>query len=60
MDVQVVCKVTNPKVLLGGETKRFTNQVTLQTTDGQDINTATSPADITAQKIDKSMLQPIR
>lgn len=55
MDVQVVCKVTDPKVLLGGETKRFTNQVTLQTTDGQDINTATSPADITAQKIDKSM-----
>ena len=55
VDVQVVCKVTDPKVLLGGETKRFTNQVTLQTTDGQDINTATSPADITAQKIDKSM-----
>ena len=55
VDVQVVCKVTDPKVLLGGETKRFTNQVTLQTTDGQDINTATSPADITAQKIEKSM-----
>lgn len=55
VDVQVVCKVTDPEVLLGGETKRFTNQVTLQTADGQDINTATSPADITAQKIDKSM-----
>lgn len=55
VDVQVVCKVTDSKVLLGGETKKFTNQVTLQTTDGQDINTATSPADITAQKIDKSM-----
>ena len=55
VDVQVVCKVTDPKVLLGGETKKFTNQVTLQTADGQDINTATSPADITAQKIDKSM-----
>ena len=55
VDVQVVCKVTDPEVLLRGETKRFTNQVTLQTTDGQNINTATSPADITAQKIDKSM-----
>ena len=55
VDVQVVCKVTDPKVLLGGETKKFTNQVTLQTADGQDINTAPSPADITAQKIDKSM-----
>lgn len=55
VDVQVVCKVTDSKVLLGGETKKFTNQVTLQTADGQDINTATSPADITAQKIDKSM-----
>lgn len=55
VDVQVVCKVTDSKVLLGGETKRFTNQVTLQTADGQDINTATSPADIKAQKIEKSM-----
>lgn len=55
VDVQVVCKVTDPEVLLGGETKKFTNQVTLQTADGQDINTATSPADIKAQKIEKSM-----
>lgn len=55
VDVQVVCRVTDSEVLLGGETKKFTNQVTLQTADGQDINTATSPADITAQKIDKSM-----
>ena len=50
VDVQVVCKVTDPKVLLGGEKKTFTNQVTLQTTDGQEINTATSPAIITPQK----------
>lgn len=55
VDVQVVCKVTDPEVLLGGETKKFTNQVTLQTADGQNINTATSPADIKAQKIEKSM-----
>lgn len=55
VDVQVVCKVTDPEVLLGGKIKKFTNQVTLQTEDGQAINTATSPANITAQNIEKSM-----
>lgn len=55
VDVQVVCKVTDQEVLLGGKTKTFTNQVILQTEDGQNINTATSPAEITAQKIEKSM-----
>lgn len=55
VDVQVVCRVTDPEVLLGGKIKKFTNQVTLQTSDGQNINTATSPADIKAQKIEKSM-----
>lgn len=55
VDVQVVCKVTDQEVLLGGKKKTFTNQVILQTENGQNINTATSPADITAQKIEKSM-----
>ena len=54
VDVQVVCRVTDPKVLLGGETKTFTNQVTLQTEDGQDISTATSPAEITPKKLEKT------
>ena len=54
VDVQVVCRVTDPNVLLGGETKRFINQVTLQTADGQDISTATSPAEITPKKIAKT------
>lgn len=54
VDVQVVCRVTDPDVLLGGETKTFTNQVTLQTVDGQDISTATSPAEITPKKIEKT------
>ena len=54
VDVQVVCRVTDPDVLLGGETKTFTNQVTLQTSDGQDINTATSPATITPKKLEKT------
>ena len=56
VDVQVVCKVTDPDVLLGGEEKTFTNQVTLQTKDGREINTATSPATIEPQKkLDKKI-----
>ena len=54
VDVQVVCRVTDPEVLLGGETKTFINQVTLQAADGQDISTATSPAEITPKKIAKT------
>ena len=54
VDVQVVCRVTDPDVLLGGETKIYTNQVTLQTEGGQDISTATSPAEITPKKIAKT------
>lgn len=56
VDVQVVCKVTDPDVLLGGEEKTFTNQVTLQTAEGQDINTATSSATIIPKKLDKEII----
>lgn len=34
VDVQVVCRVTDPEVLLGGETKTFNNKVMLQSADG--------------------------
>ena len=54
VDVQVVCRVTDPDVLLGGEEKTFMNHVTLQTEGGQDISTATSPAEITPKKIAKT------
>lgn len=54
VDVQVVCRVTDPKVLLGGENKTFTNHVTLQTIEGEEISTATSPATIKPQKIGKT------
>lgn len=54
VDVQVVCKLTNPKVLLGGEKKEFVNTVVLQTTDGTDIKTATSSATMMSQKIVKT------
>lgn len=56
VDVQVVCRVTDPDVLLGGKTKTFRNQVTLQTKDGREISTATSPATIEPQKkLDKQI-----
>lgn len=54
VDVQVVCKLTDPKVLLGGEKKEFVNTVVLQTTDGTDIKTATSSATMMPQKIVKT------
>lgn len=56
VDVQVVCRVIDPDVLLGGKEKKFTNQVTLQTTDGREISTATCPATIEPQKkLDKKI-----
>lgn len=45
VDVQVVCRVTDDKVLLGGEEKSFTNKVTLLSEDGQTIiDTASNEA----------------
>lgn len=56
VDVQVVCRVTDPDVLLGGEEKTFMNHVTLQTADGQDLSTAISSATIEPQKkLDKQI-----
>lgn len=45
VDVQVVCRATDDKVLLGGEEKSFTNKVTLLSEDGQTIiDTASNEA----------------
>lgn len=55
VDVQVVCRVTDEKVLLGGEEKDFMNQVTLQSEDGQtDLDKANSNATIKNNNLDKS------
>lgn len=60
VDVQVVCRVTDSKVLLGAESQTFTNKVTLKK-DGKDIDTATSPETIQLTKenknIDKKQVQ---
>lgn len=53
VDVQVVCRVTDPDVLLKGEEKEFVNQVELQTIDGKKIDVATSPATIRPKKLEK-------
>ena len=45
VDVQVVCKVIDPDVLFGGQSKNFKNEVTL-IKDGKIINTATNSKEI--------------
>lgn len=54
VDVQVVCKVKDSDVLHGVE-KTFTNEVELQTTDGQKMNNAISSATLKGQNLEKSM-----
>lgn len=54
VDVQVVCKVKDSDVLHGIE-KTFTNEVELQTTNGQKMNNATSSATLKGQNLEKSM-----
>lgn len=52
VDVQVVCRVIDPDVLLGGETKTFTNEVMLQSADGtKDYVSANASAEISNIKI---------
>lgn len=55
VDVQVVCKVTDPKVLLDSETKTFVNQVELQTEEGYALKTATAQATVSTKNIQKQI-----
>lgn len=55
VDVQVVCRVTDKDVLLGGAMKTYTNKVTLLSSDGQEkIATAQADATIQRNSLDKS------
>ena len=58
IDVQVVCRVTDPKVLLGGESKEFMNVVTLQDENGTDLATSSCPATLQKNSLDKNHLKP--
>lgn len=55
IDVQVVSRVTDSKVLLGGESKTFANKVTLQDEDGEEhLATSSSTAALQKNSLDKS------
>lgn len=62
VDVQVVCRVIDPDVLLGGETKTFTNEVMLQSADGtKDYVSANASAEISKIKIlDKKNIHDVK
>lgn len=52
VDVQVVCRVTDPDVLLGGGEKTFNNKVMLQSADGtKDYVSANADAEISNIKV---------
>lgn len=54
VDVQVVCRVNDPSVLLGCESKTFVNKVTLQTSDGlTNLSSATANATVSKNSLDK-------
>lgn len=62
VDVQVVCRVTDSDVLLGGKTKTFTNKVMLQSVDGtKDYVSANASAEISNIKIlDKKNIHDVK
>ena len=53
VDFQVVCRVTDPDVLLGGETKVFNNVVSLQNSDGATIGNDSNGVTIGRQSLSK-------
>lgn len=54
---QVVCRVTDPDVLLGGETKQFNNQVTLYSEDGCQRDIDTQSVSVTTETLKKTVEQ---
>lgn len=54
VDVQVVCRITDPQVLLGAQSNDFTNKVTLQK-NGKDIATSSSKVPVQLGDTDKNI-----
>ncbi|EEC91207.1 SpaA isopeptide-forming pilin-related protein [Holdemanella biformis] len=54
VDVQVVCRITDPQVLLGAQPNNFINKVTLQK-DGQNIATSSSQIPFKLADTDKNI-----
>lgn len=54
VELQIVCKLTDPQVLLGGEKKTFNNQVRLFNKDGTPIDSHTSPVTLSVKQMQKT------
>ena len=54
---QVVCRVTDPNILLGGETKEFKNQITLYGEDGRQRDIDTQTVSVTTETLKKAVKQ---
>ena len=54
VELQIVCKLTDPEVLLGGEKKTFNNQVRLFNKDGTPIDSHTSPVTLSVKQMQKT------
>ena len=57
---QVVCRVTDPNVLLGGETKQFNNQVTLYGEDGRQRDIDTQSVSVSTSTLKKTVQEGSR
>lgn len=53
VEIQIVCKVTAPEVLLGGESKEFNNVVSLQNSEGTTIGSDSNGVTIEKQTLSK-------
>lgn len=54
VDVQIVCRITDPQVLLGAQSNDFINKVTLQK-EGKNIATSSSKVPVQLTKTDKNI-----
>lgn len=53
VEIQIVCKVTDPDVLLGGVSKEFNNEVSLQNSEGTTIGSDSNGVTIGKQTLSK-------
>lgn len=53
VEIQIVCKVTDPDVLLGGVSKEFNNEVSLQNSEGTTIGNDSNGVTIKKQTLSK-------
>ena len=53
VEIQIVCKVTDPDVLLGGVSKEFNNEVSLQNSEGTTIGNDSNGVTIGRQSLSK-------